>query len=125
MNSAVITKIEYRLIESQEFTELKNILYSGRPTEQVDRTRAGNLHKTSVPFKIAKVSADNDLLLQPILNRKSQFRLTDGNGAVHLVGSDQFPARLTYTKSLEGSPGSFNGYNCTITCLSPEGSVVS
>ena len=124
MNSAVIIKIEYRLIENQEFTEIKNILYSGNLSESIDRTKAGNLFKASISFKVAKVSPENELILKPINNRKAQFRLTDGNGFVHLVGDDDYPARLTYQKSQVGSPGGFNGYRCSITCNSPKGSSV-
>lgn len=125
MNSAVIVKIEYRLIEDQEFQVLKSILYSARLEENIDRTRAGNLHQSKINFNISKICAENELVLIPLKNRKAQFRITDANGVVHLVGNDQFPARLSYRKSESGTPGSFNGYRCQVSCSSPEGSSVS
>lgn len=124
MNSAVLIKIEYRLIEDSEFTVLKNIIYSGKLSESIDRSNPGDLHKTKIDFHVSKICTENELVLKLIKNRKAQFRLVDANKVTHMVGDDNYPARLTYQKSLLGTPGSFNGYRCTITCSSPFGSSV-
>ncbi|WP_372772128.1 hypothetical protein [Mangrovibacterium sp.] len=125
MNSAVITKIEVRLIGEESFTELPQIMYSAKLTETVERNRGGLLYQLSCPFNVAKVSAANESQIESLVNRKAQFRLTDGNGVVHLVGSDEYPARLLHQKGLNGTPGSFNGYACKITCTSTNASLVS
>ncbi|WP_299576656.1 hypothetical protein [uncultured Sunxiuqinia sp.] len=125
MNSAVITKIEYQLDGQQDFSEIEIIPHSAKMSEDHARTRAGDLHKTNAQFNIAKVCPETDSILLAVKSRRAQFRITDANGVIHLVGSTSYPARLSYEKGLDGSPGSFNGYRCLITCSSPVGSSAS
>jgi len=125
MNSAVITKCEYRLIENPEFTIFDLILYSGKLKEDNQKTAAGILFTTVIELSISKITAGNDVLIKLLNNRKAQFRVTDANGTIYMVGNDNFPARLLHQKALEGAPGSFGGYRCTITQKSPTGCTVS
>lgn len=126
MNSAVITKIEHRVFPDENFNQLDIIPYSGKLSSPFQKTSAGNgYYNTSVAFSIAKSSASNDAILKNIVNRKAQYRVSDANGVVYLVGNETYPARLTYTRALDGSPGSFNGYQCVITCQSVVGCEVS
>lgn len=125
MNSAVITKIEYRIFPDVDFTELDTIPHSGKLSEPLLTDDGGNdYYDCNVPFTIAKSEAAKDTLLKSIKNRRAQYRVTDANSVVYLVGDESYPARLTYTRNLDGSPGSFNGYRCSIDCTSPEGSTV-
>lgn len=123
MNSAVIIKIEFKLQTDENFTVLDFIPYSGKISDQVSTTRPGDFYNTTVNFNIAKAGSATDTILKTFKNRKAQFRITDANSAVHLVGNDDWPARLLYQKALDGAAGSFNGYRCTISCQSPTGIV--
>lgn len=125
MNSAVITKFEYRLLENPEFTLMDRILYSGKLKEESQRTGAGLIFTTIVELSISKITAENDAPIKLINNRKAQFRVTDANGTIYLVGDDRYPARLLHQKALDGAPGSFGGYRCTITLKSTTGCAVS
>jgi len=126
MNSAVITKIEHRIFPEAEFTPLEIIPHSGKLSSPFKKSSAGNsYYDTAVQFNIAKSELAKDVILKSIVNRKAQYRVTDANGVVYLVGSGTYPARLTYTRAIDGSPGSFNGYRCVITCQSVDGCEVS
>lgn len=126
MNSGVIIKVEYRLLGDANFNDLDVVPESGTLAEPVERTAAGMLHKITSTFKIARTSIETETLLKAIKNRKAQFRITDANKSVHLVGDADYPARLTnYQKAVDGNPGSFNGYRCTVSCDTPNGSYIS
>lgn len=126
-NSAVITKVEYRLFKNvvSEFLNLNMIPYSGSFSETVSINKAGHLYTATSKFNIAKSESHIDEILKSIKSTPAQFKLYDANGFSHTIGSEEFPARLTYQKVLAGSPGSFNGYRCTVLCYSPYGSTVS
>ncbi|OFX52334.1 MAG: hypothetical protein A2066_00130 [Bacteroidetes bacterium GWB2_41_8] len=115
MNSAVITKIEYRLLENQDFTILDFILYSGKFKQDPDKSGAGVKYITIVDVSVPKINADSNSIVKSINNRKAQFRITDANGTIYLLGNDEHPARLVHQKALDGTAGSFGGYKCTIT----------
>jgi len=125
MNAAVITKIEYRLLENPEFAFLELILYSGKFKEVPKKTGAGKLYTTTVDLAIPKITAENSSLIKSLDDRKAQFRVIDANGTVYLVGSDEYPARLVHESDLDGTPGSFGGYKCKITQISTTGCTVS
>ena len=125
MNAAVITKIEYRIFPEEVFSELEIIPNSGKLIETVSNTNAGYVFSCVIDFNIAKSEQTNDSLLKSVLNRKAQFRVTDANDVVHLVGSESYPGRLSYSKNIDGTPGSFNGYHCKINRNSPQGISIS
>jgi hypothetical protein len=126
MNSAVITKIEYRLLENPDFTILAFILYSAKFNEPpFKKTSAGKLYTTTLDLAIPKITSGNDTLIKSIADRKAQFKVTDANGTVYLIGNDQFPARLAHESALDGTPGSFGGYKCKITQFSTSGCTIS
>ncbi len=126
MHSVVVTKVEYRLIEDENFSTPFDIVpESGRLTEEPGRTSQGILNKASAEFSIAGITADSDTLMKKLSRRKHQFRLTDSNGCVHLVGDDYYHVRFSYQKIIDQTPGTFNGYRCSIACNSPSGSSVS
>lgn len=124
MNSAVITKIEYRIFPDAEFTLLTHIMYSGKLNEESADAEGVNLFTSTLNFSVAKITASTDSEIKSVKNRQAQFRVTDGNGTVYLVGDESYPARLVAQSALDGSPGSFNGYRCTVTCRAPYGCLV-
>lgn len=121
MNSAVVIKAEYRVIGSEQFTDLDIVPYSGSITEAWQKSMAGMAAKVTVGFKKEKWSAEFDSVAKGLLNRKAQYRITDANGVVRLVGTDQIPARLLYDSRVGAAAGSFNGYEFSIDWLSPDG----
>lgn len=123
MHSVIIKKVEYRVIGEESFNLLD--IVSGMLNEDVQDTDNGPLNKITAPFSIANVTVETDTTLKKLRGRKLQLRLTDTNGLVHLVGDDYYCARLTYEKTIDKTPGSFNGYKCTIKCNTPSGSSVS
>lgn len=125
MHSTVISKVEYRQIGDENFTVADIIPESGVMNEDTDDTANGPLNKISVQFNIAAVSVATDTPMKKLRGRKLQFRLTDTNGLVHLVGDENYCARLSYQKTIDRTPGSFNGYRCKGSCNSPSGSSVS
>ena len=125
MNSAVIVKAEYKLIGDTEFTDLGIIPYSGSISEDWGKSFAGIAAKINVGFKKENWSATNDAAMKLLLNRKAQFQITDSNGTVSLIGTDQNPARLMYKSNVDGSASGFNGFDCSITWISPTGCLKS
>jgi hypothetical protein len=125
MHSVVISKVEYRIIGEENFASLDSIPESGVLNEDTDETSNGQLHKTSVQFNIAGVTVVMDALMKKLRGRKLQFRLTDTNALEHLTGDDFYCARMSFQKVIDKTPGSFNGYRCSVRCNSPSGSSVS
>jgi len=124
MNAAVITKIEYRLLENPDFTILEQILYSGKLKQDPQESGAGTKFITIVDVSVPKLNTNNDSIIKSIDHRKAQFRCTDANGTVYILGNDEYPARLVHQKALDGTAGSFGGYKCTITYKSPHDDIV-
>ncbi len=120
MNVGIVTKIEYRIFPNAEFTELSFTGYSGNIVKTTSQPTAGTLHETNVGLKIPGINNNKTSLLDSLLFRKGQYRVTDGNGVVHLIGSDLYPAKLEYTSGINGAAGSWNGYTVTIKHQSPE-----
>lgn len=114
MNSGVISKVEYKLSGESSFTDLDIIPYSGKFSDNGEQTNAGMRYSFSGSFKKEEVSIANDAVFESIVWRKATFRVTDAGGTKHLVGDNSYPARLTYSRDIDGTPGSFNGYRCTI-----------
>jgi len=124
MNAAVITKIGYRFSEDDEFSSVSIIPESGTLSEETSQTRAGLLYTTTIEFKIAQSSADNDQVLKALTTRHAQYQVTDANGTVYLAGSSVYPARMLFTRGVKGTSSSFNGYECKVTVKSPDGCTV-
>lgn len=124
MNAAVITKIEYGLPGAIEFTVLDIVPQSGKLKEDQKRTNAGIIYTTVVDFLIVGVSVELVSEIKTINNRKAYFRCTDADNVIYLVGSTDYPARLSAQLDLGGSPGSFKGYRCTITQISTTGCTI-
>lgn len=119
MNAGVITKIEYQLNTGGGFFEIDMIPHSGNFSEQVEETNAGTLFNFASSFKIAEIKPETDTLLNSITGRLATFRITDANGRIHTAGDSQYRARFTFSRRIDGSPGSFNGYDCHITRKAP------
>jgi len=125
MNSAVITKIEYKPVNGSTFTEIEIIPHSGNFLEIFEETRAGKLFSAKSEFKIAKIDSETDELMQSLAENKNTFNLTDSNGFVHSVGDSAYRAKFNYSRHVDGAPGAFNGYICTITRTGPNACPVS
>ncbi len=121
MNSAVVVKAEYRLIGVEEFTDFDIIPYSGSISESWEKSFSGIVAKVSVDFKKENWSASDNITMKLLLNRKAQFQITDSNGTVSLVGNNENPARLLFKSLVHGSVSGFNGFDCSISWLSPLG----
>lgn len=121
MNSAVITKIEYQLPGHEDFIVIDIVPESGKLKQDIKRPGAGNVYTTIADFLIAGISVELDYEIKSINIRKAYFRLTDADDVVYLVGSVDYPARLVAQFDLGGAPGSFKGFRCTITQISPTG----
>jgi hypothetical protein len=119
MHSIVINKVECRLIGQEDFSTLNIVPQSAVLTEDTEDTPQGVLHKKSVQFDIAAVDVA-EAVMKSLRNRRTQFRLTDTGNQTHLVGDDYYFARMRYQKIIDRSPGSFNGYKCTVSCNSAE-----
>ena len=120
MNSAVITKAEYKLPGENDFSVLDIVPHSGKITQEPKRTNAGLIYSVKADFLIVGTSSEQSYLLSQLNNRKASFRLTDADGIIYFVGSENYPARMLATLDLGGSPGSFKGHRCLITLNSPE-----
>ena len=125
MNSAVVTKVEVRLLSAENFVDLDIIPYSGTIKEKWSKSFAGTSALVSVDFKKEKWSLANGSTFKPMLNARCQFKVTDSNGVVYLVGTRDIPARLLYESSIEKNPGSFNGYSLSIDWKTPDGCMVT
>jgi len=124
MNSAVITKIEYKLPEEENFTVFDIVPQPEKLRENPDRSGAGAKLTTVVNFLIAGISNESSNAMKSIVYRKAYFRVTDADNVVYLVGSTDYPARLTYELQLGGAPGTFKGFSCTITQISTTGCTI-
>lgn len=114
MNVGIVLKFEYRILPDGTFAEMALTVFSGKIAKTVNETPAGYLHETTVSLQKPKVGKETTDLLDAITGRKLECRVTDGNGTVHLFGSLASPARLTYSSSIGGSPGSWNGYSISV-----------
>ncbi len=119
MNVGIISKIEYALLPDGEFAEFSFTGFSGTISKTPDKTNAGNVHKTTIALKIPGVEPSKTSLLDSLLFRPASYKVTDGNGIVHLVGTSGYPARLEYLQEVNGSAGGWNGYSLTINHQSP------
>lgn len=124
MNAAVITKIEYKLPGSENFIVLDIVPESGKLKEDPKQANAGIIYTTVVDFLIVGISAELDYEIKSINNRKAYFRITDADNVVYLVGSTDYPARLSAEFDLGGTPGAFKGFRCTITLNSTTGCTI-
>lgn len=121
MNSGVVIKVEYQLIGQTEYTDLDIIPYSGTISESWTKPFQGLIATTKVDFKKENWSSINDTLMKSLLNRKAQYRITDANGTISIVGTVKKPARMLYLAGIDSAPGSFNGFTCTISWISTTG----
>lgn len=118
MNSAVITKIEYRLKDSAVFAEIAFTAFSAKINQTNERTDAGIVYTSSLEFKIARCTDANDAFLYSLSASRSVWRVTDANEVVHYIGSDQIAARLSFVKAIDGQPGNYNGYMVNVRAKS-------
>jgi hypothetical protein len=118
MNSAVITKIEYRLKTSPDYIDIPFIGFSANLNKIQEETTAGTRYTSTLGFKISKCSPENDEFLTSLSAQELIWRVTDANEKVHYVGSDTIPARLNFTKTIDGQPGNYNGYQLTVKAKS-------
>lgn len=123
MNSAVIVKVEYKPNGENDFLTLDIIPHSGNIVEENKETIAGMVFSTKAGFKIAESKPVTDTLLNSLIGRRAIFKITDANGIIYTVGDSSYRARFQYTRRADGTPGSFNGYDCEVTREAPTGCV--
>ena len=115
MNSAVITKLEYRFPNVEQFTPISYTGFSANLTEQTGRSFAGVLHTATLQFRIPKCDDEKDRLMLSLSQRRAIYQATDANGAVYRIGSAKRGALLLYNRTVDGKAGGFNGYEAVIT----------
>jgi len=118
-NSGIITKVEYAILPSTTMIDIDAIPFSGNFSEKFAKTMAGVHYEANADFSIAKIETATNEMLQALVDRKAIFNITDGNGTVHVVGTNIYPARLAYSRAVDAQAGGFNGYRCNITRVSP------
>ncbi|OFX56297.1 MAG: hypothetical protein A2066_12910 [Bacteroidetes bacterium GWB2_41_8] len=118
MNSAVITKIEYRLKGTEVFQEILFTAFTAKLSQLQEHTNAGTIYTNTLGFKIPKCTDENDALLKSLAAYRSIWKVTDANSVVHTIGTDDIPARLNFSKNIEGQPGNYNGYELSVTAKS-------
>lgn len=124
MNSAVITKIEHKLPPASSFSEFVIVPESGKLRQDSKLENGETIYNAVVDFLIAGVTTELNELMNLMNNRKATFKCTDADNVVYLVGSTNYMARFNAQLDLGGTPGSFKGYRCSITLISPEGCTV-
>lgn len=124
MNSAVIKKIEYKFQEADAWTELNFVFESAKIDQSAKRDAGGWIYTTKVPFKVAKNQPATVEPIATLVNRKAIYRVTDCNEAKYTLGTDDYKSRLSASIKVEGTPGSFNGRELEITCISNQMPVI-
>ena len=117
-NSAVVIKLEYRLQGNPDFIQIWFTAFSANVNQTQEETKAGIVYTNTLVFKIPKCSDENDAFLKSLASRRSVWRATDANEVVHVIGTDSIPSRLNFTKTIDGQPGNYNGYQLTIKAKS-------
>ena len=124
-NSSVMIKIEYKYQESDSWLNISFVPESAKLEQNAKKEAGGWLHSAKLSFKIAK---NQSLTIEPIatlLQRKAIYRITDGNQVTYTIGTDQLKARLSYSITLAGTPGSFNGREVEINWQSTSGVAIA
>lgn len=124
-NSSIIIKIEYRYQESDSWLPISFVPESAKLEQSSKKEAGGWVHTTKVPFKVAKNQASTIEPLASLLRRKAIYKATDGNNVTYTIGTDKLKARLAYTVSVGGTPGSFNGREVEITWQSTTGAAIA
>ena len=119
MNSGVITKIEYVPNTGGSYKELDFIPFSGNFNETMEKTAAGDVFSFNSDFSIAEIKPETEAELVTITGRRATFKITDANGRVYTVGDTLYRAWFAYSRRVGGTPGSFNGYECSISRTAP------
>lgn len=125
MNVAVIIKIEIKIQGALDFESITLTGFTGNLAKVAVKTRAGIHYTTTIKFKTPNCSEATTQILDWWIGRKAEIKATDANGMVHLVGDGTYPARLIYEQSIDGNPGGWNGYDVTITHISPVSYTIS
>lgn len=121
MNSAVITKIEYKLPGAADFDIFDIVPETGKLSEDHKIVDGNLIYTTIIDFLIAGLNIDLKGLIRSLEGRKCYFRITDADDLIYLVGSVDYMARLSAELDLGGTPGSFKGYRCKISLISTTG----
>ncbi|WP_372775642.1 hypothetical protein [Mangrovibacterium sp.] len=119
MNSGVITKVEYMPNTGSEFEQMDIIPHSGIFSEPTGNQNGNIYYSFAFDFKIAEVKPETDNKLDSMIGKRGIFRITDANNRVYTIGDAIFKANFTFTRRLDGTPGSFNGYDCSVTRSAP------
>lgn len=119
-NSAIIVKIEYKYQEADAWITIPFISGSAKMDQSHKEEDGGWIYTTKVSFKIAKNEITTVEPIATLLRKKAIYRIIDGNGTKYTLGTDKLKARLNYSVKVEGAPGSFNGRELDIICISDE-----
>jgi hypothetical protein len=119
MATGIINKIEYRIAGSATWSELSLTGYSGNFETNMLRTKSGVKYTSLIKAKLSSVADTNLEIVDAITNRKLELKVTDGDGFYHYFGSSTYPARLTFSGAIDGTPGSWNGYELRFLHESP------
>lgn len=124
-NSAVILKIEYKIQESDSWSELNFTPQSAKFNQTSKKDSGGWIHTSKVNFKMAKNQSTTIEPLKTLFLKKAIFRITDGNNTTYVIGNNKIKARLGYDIEVAGTPGGFNGREVEIFWESTTGAVIA
>jgi hypothetical protein len=119
-----IKKIEYRrndAAETSQWTTLDIVQLSCTLSEEWAEEAPGLVSTVTIQAELRHSSTQNDQLLLDLLRNyhRYRYRVTDMNGYLYIIGTDDYHPRLTWQRSIAKlNP---NGYKLKITCRSPDG----
>jgi hypothetical protein len=116
-----IKKIEYRHEDVPAWAQLNIVQLSCTLSEEWTEEPAGMLSTVTIQAELRHSSTQNDQLLLDLLRNYHRYlyRVTDMNGHLYIIGTDDYHPRLTWQRFIAKlNP---NGYKIKITYRSPDG----
>ncbi|MDR2127352.1 MAG: hypothetical protein LBP63_11065 [Prevotellaceae bacterium] len=114
-----IKKIEYRSTENDTWKELKTVSLSAKLTEKWSQDAAGKYSTVNVEAEIRNSSKTNDTVLEFLSKWRWQYRITDMNDRLYILGNSEYCADFNYSRTVGGL--NVNGYQISIEYVSPQG----
>ena len=115
----IVTKIEFRYSSSDDFQPIVFTQNSASFSESSSETKHGTLYTSDANAYCSGITPEKTALFDMFCRKRPQFAITDNDGGVHLLGSDDNRAVFSYTKINSGTPGSKFGYQIRISYKSP------
>ena len=124
-HSMIILALDYKLSKTGEYINIPIRKYSGSFVEPSSETRAGILFTAEVSAYIPNLDDTKNATIDLLTHRPAIYRVKDASGHYHVIGNDAELAKLTSTKKIGPTPGTFYGWDIKITCVTVAGSQMS